>query len=63
MNTFNYVDYCEIQNFENNAIGLYNQHIIQILCCDTLELEIELIHQTVCLFLTNEKLFKYSFAF
>lgn len=46
MNTFNYPDSCEIQNFENNSIALYNQQIIQILCCDTLELEIELIHQS-----------------
>lgn len=32
----------EIQDFENNSIALYNQQIIQILCSDTLELEIEL---------------------
>ncbi|UJR25879.1 hypothetical protein I4U23_007229 [Adineta vaga] len=31
-----------MQNFENNSISLYNQQIIQILCNDTLELEIEL---------------------
>ncbi|CAF1531908.1 unnamed protein product [Adineta ricciae] len=32
----------EMQDFESNAIALYNQEIIQILCSDTLELEIEL---------------------
>jgi hypothetical protein len=32
----------EMQDFENNSIALYNQQIIQILCSDTLELEIEL---------------------
>ncbi|CAF1502597.1 unnamed protein product [Adineta ricciae] len=32
----------EMQNFETNPIALYNQQIIQILCSDTLELEIEL---------------------
>ncbi|CAF3601744.1 unnamed protein product [Rotaria sordida] len=32
----------EMQDFENNSIALYNQEIIQILCSDTLELEIEL---------------------
>ncbi|CAF1202398.1 unnamed protein product [Adineta steineri] len=34
----------EMQNFESNSIALYNQQIIQILCSDTLELEIELAH-------------------
>lgn len=32
----------EMQDFESNSIALYNQQIIQILCSDTLELEIEL---------------------
>ncbi len=30
------------QDFESSSIALYNQQIIQILCSDTLELEIEL---------------------
>ncbi|CAM4781201.1 unnamed protein product [Rotaria magnacalcarata] len=32
----------EMQDLESNSIALYNQEIIQILCSDTLELEIEL---------------------
>ena len=32
----------DMQDFESNSIALYNQQIIQILCSDTLELEIEL---------------------
>ena len=36
-----------MQNFECNSIALYNQQIIQILCSDTLELEIELAHTSV----------------
>ncbi|CAF4320061.1 unnamed protein product [Adineta steineri] len=32
----------EMQDFESNSIALYNQQILQILCSDTLELEIEL---------------------
>ncbi|CAF1105918.1 unnamed protein product [Rotaria sp. Silwood1] len=32
----------EMQDFESNSVALYNQEIIQILCSDTLELEIEL---------------------
>ena len=31
-----------MQDFESNSIALYNQQTIQILCSDTLELEIEL---------------------
>ncbi|UJR23020.1 hypothetical protein I4U23_026046 [Adineta vaga] len=34
----------EMQDFENNSTALYNQQILQILCSDTLELEIELTH-------------------
>lgn len=37
----------EMQNFESNSIALYNQEIIQILCSDTLELEIELARDSV----------------
>ena len=37
----------EMQDFESNAIALYNQEIIQILCSDTLELEIELARDSV----------------
>jgi hypothetical protein len=37
----------EMQDFENNSIALYNQQIIQILCSDTLELEIELARDLV----------------
>jgi hypothetical protein len=37
----------EMQDFESNAIALYNQQIIQILCSDTLELEIELARDLV----------------
>lgn len=37
-----------MQDFENNSIALYNQQIIQILCSDTLELEIELARDLVC---------------
>ncbi len=40
----------EMQDFENNSIALYNQEIIQILCSDTLELEIELARDSVGLF-------------
>jgi hypothetical protein len=40
----------EMQNFESNSIALYNQQIIQILCSDTLELEIELARDLVGLF-------------
>jgi hypothetical protein len=36
-----------MQDFENNSIALYNQQIIQILCSDTLELEIELARDLV----------------
>ncbi len=36
-----------MQNFESNSIALYNQEIIQILCSDTLELEIELARDSV----------------
>ena len=32
----------DMPDFESNSIALYNQQIIQILCSDTLELEIEL---------------------
>ncbi|CAF1667660.1 unnamed protein product, partial [Didymodactylos carnosus] len=31
-----------IRNFESNDIAIYNQQIIQILCSDTLELEVEI---------------------
>jgi hypothetical protein len=31
-----------MENFESNSIALYNQQIIQILCSDTLELELEI---------------------
>ncbi len=37
----------EMQDFENNSIAFYNQQIIQILCSDTLELEIELARDSV----------------
>ena len=37
----------EMQDFESNSIALYNQQIIQILCSDTLELEIELARDLV----------------
>jgi hypothetical protein len=37
----------EMQDFESNSIALYNQEIIQILCSDTLELEIELARDLV----------------
>ncbi len=40
----------EMQDFESNSIALYNQQIIQILCSDTLELEIELARDLVSLF-------------
>lgn len=36
-----------MQDFESNSIALYNQQIIQILCSDTLELEIELARDLV----------------
>ena len=36
-----------MQDFESNSIALYNQQIIQILCSDTLELEIELARDQV----------------
>jgi hypothetical protein len=36
-----------MQDFENNSIAFYNQQIIQILCSDTLELEIELARDSV----------------
>ncbi|CAF3687876.1 unnamed protein product [Adineta steineri] len=36
----------EMQDFESNSIALYNQQILQILCSDTLELEIELAHDS-----------------
>jgi hypothetical protein len=36
-----------MQDFESNSIALYNQQIIQILCSDTLELEIELEQNSV----------------
>jgi hypothetical protein len=39
----------EMQDFESNSIALYNQQIIQILCSDTLELEIELARDLVSL--------------
>jgi hypothetical protein len=42
-----------MQDFENNSIALYNQQIIQILCSDTLELEIELARDLVSLFYIN----------
>jgi hypothetical protein len=35
------------QDFESSSIALYNQQIIQILCSDTLELEIELARDSV----------------
>ena len=38
-----------MQDFETNSIALYNQQIIQILCSDTLELEIELARDAVSL--------------
>lgn len=37
----------EMQDFESNSVALYNQEIIQILCSDTLELEIELAREQV----------------
>ncbi len=36
-----------MQDLENNSIAVYNQQIIQILCSDTLELEIELTRESV----------------
>jgi hypothetical protein len=36
----------EMQDLENNSIAVYNQQIIQILCSDTLELEIELTRES-----------------
>lgn len=36
-----------MQDFESNSVALYNQQIIQILCSDTLELEIELARDLV----------------
>ncbi len=41
-NNENKTNTSEMQDFESNSIALYNQEIIQILCSDTLELEIEL---------------------
>lgn len=40
----------EMQDFESNSIALYNQQIIQILCSDTLELEIELARDLVSVY-------------
>ena len=39
----------DMQDFENNFIAFYNQQIIQILCSDTIELEIELERDLVSL--------------
>jgi hypothetical protein len=44
MNSFDTLD---SQDLETNSIALYNQQIIQILCSDTLELEIELTQESV----------------
>jgi len=41
-NKENQLSSSDMQDFESNSIALYNQQIIQILCSDTLELEIEL---------------------
>ena len=42
-----------MQDVESNSIALYNQQIIQILCSDTLELEIELARDLVKTFLAQ----------
>jgi hypothetical protein len=46
-NKENHTNTSEMQDFESNSIALYNQQIIQILCSDTLELEIELARDLV----------------
>ena len=42
-----------MQDLESNSIAIYNQQIIQILCSDTLELEIELARDLVSQFYQN----------
>ena len=36
-----------MQDLESSPIAVYNQQILQILCSDTLELEIELARESV----------------
>ena len=43
----------EIQDFETHDMALYNQEIIQMLCSDTLELEIELAQDVVSSFICS----------
>ena len=63
-NKENQTNASEMQDFESNAIALYNQQIIQILCSDTLELEIELARDLVsaCRHARSEKVHPSSLA-